>query len=45
MPVSRRERGALRFWSLQTRLKDDCAIPVGCHPEPFVDVFAVDDWA
>jgi hypothetical protein len=40
MLVSRRERGASRFWSLQTRLKDDCAIPVGCalEPEQFVDV-------
>lgn len=46
-PVSRRERDASRFWSLQTRPKDDCAIPVGGAPEPFVDVglpfFAVDD--
>jgi hypothetical protein len=45
MPVSRCESSALRFWSLQTRLKGDCAIPVGCAPDP-VDVglpfFAVD---
>jgi hypothetical protein len=49
MLVSRRESVASRFCSLQTRLKGDCAIPVGCAPEPapFVDVglpfFAVDD--
>jgi hypothetical protein len=51
MPVSRRESGASRFWSLQTRLKGNRAIPAGCAPEPepapFVDVglpfFAVDD--
>ena len=47
IPMSRRESGALCFWSLQTRLNDDCAIPVGCDPDPFVDVglpfFAVDD--
>ena len=51
IPMSRRDSGALCFWSLQTRLKGDCAIPVGCAPEPepapFVDVglpfFAVDD--
>ncbi len=47
--MSRRESDASRFWSLQTRLKGDCAIPVGCAPEPalFVDVglpfFTVDD--
>lgn len=40
MPVSRHESGASRFWSLQTRLKGGCAIPVRCAPElaPFVDV-------
>jgi hypothetical protein len=49
MPVSCHESGASRFWSLQTRLKGDCADPVGCAPEPapFVDVglsfFAVDN--
>jgi hypothetical protein len=53
MPVSHRESGASRFWGLRTRLKGDCAIPVGCTPEPepepapLVDVglpfFAVDD--
>ena len=39
MPESRRESGASRFWSLQTWLKGDCAIPVGgLEPAPFVDV-------
>jgi hypothetical protein len=43
--------GALRFWSLHTQLEHDCAMPVGCAPEPepapFVEVglpfFAKDD--
>lgn len=37
MPVSRCESSALRFWSLQTRLTDDCGTPVGGAPDP-VDV-------
>jgi hypothetical protein len=47
-PVSRRESGASRFWSLHTRFKGDCAPPEPePEPAPFVDVglpfTAVDD--
>jgi hypothetical protein len=39
--LTQQERIA-HFWSLQTQLKGDCAIPVSCTPEPelasFVDI-------
>jgi hypothetical protein len=45
--VSRRERGASRFWSLQTRLNNDSEICCAAEPDPLVDVgltvFDVDD--
>src|ERR1700755_2980278 len=40
MPVTCRKSGAARFRGLQARLEGECAIPVGCTPEPapFADV-------